>query len=91
MLHSNPVVDVPGGRPGTSDASARPHPAAENAQPGSFSVLGTVPIWVLSGLRLVRTGFGRLPNGWPVGLYSLSRPEGEREPSAADLVPRRST
>jgi hypothetical protein len=48
----------------------------------SMEVLGSVPIWVLSGLRLERMGERLVAPGWAVGVYRTAD-EGEKE-----VVPR---
>jgi hypothetical protein len=45
--------------------------------------MGTVPVWVLSGLRLERVGQQRLPNGWVVGVYQMEAAEFEPEEPAS--------
>jgi|GEM_PF-4974761 len=58
----------------------------------SMEVLGSVPIWVLSGLRLERTGARIVAPGWAVGVYR-TEDDGEREivppPSARKRKSRR--
>lgn len=44
----------------------------------SMEVLGSVPIWVLSGLRLVRTGSRTVVTGWEVGVYRMGLPPRRR-------------
>lgn len=39
-----------------------------------MEVLGSVPIWVLSGLRLERVGHRMVSNQWPVGVYRMDVP-----------------
>lgn len=36
-----------------------------------MEVLGSVPIWVLSGLRLHRVGWRHLQSGWVVGVFEM--------------------
>jgi hypothetical protein len=38
----------------------------------NMEVLGSVPIWVLSGLRLKRTGSRRITAGWEVGVFRIN-------------------
>ncbi|MEK7391184.1 MAG: hypothetical protein AAB214_01345 [Fibrobacterota bacterium] len=36
-----------------------------------MEVLGSVPIWVLAGLRMHRVGWRHLQSGWVVGVYEI--------------------
>lgn len=36
-----------------------------------MEVLGSVPVWVLGGLRLHRKGWRHLQAGWVVGVYMM--------------------
>ena len=36
-----------------------------------MEVLGSVPVWVLGGLRLHRKGWKHLQSGWVVGVYVM--------------------
>lgn len=38
----------------------------------SMEVLGSVPVWVLSGLRLERMGSREVSTGWNVGVYRMA-------------------
>ena len=40
-----------------------------------LEVMGSVPLWVLCGLRLKRTGWRSLDSGWTVGLYRMDTDE----------------
>jgi len=44
----------------------------------SMEVLGSVPVWVLSGLRLERMGSRTVATGWEVGVYRM-KPSNEHE------------
>jgi hypothetical protein len=69
MLDPNPVTE------NFQLASSKP----ERRLPGdafasdfrSMEVLGSVPVWVLSGLRLERTGSRLVAAGWEVGVYRM--------------------
>lgn len=39
----------------------------------SIEVLGSAPVWVLSGLRLERTGSRLVSSGWEVGVFHIGR------------------
>lgn len=52
-----------------------------------MEVLGSVPVWVLGGLRLHRKGWRHLQAGWVVGVYEMdisAIAEAPDEDSAAD-------
>ena len=37
-----------------------------------LEIMGSVPIWVLSGLRVEWTGWRSLDSGWTVGVYRMN-------------------
>jgi len=63
MVSPNPMV-------GHSE-SAPADPAASDLGDQVLEVLGTVPVWVLGGMRLERLGERTMPNGWVVGVYQM--------------------
>ena len=69
MLDPNPSTEPIDHR--SSDREGR----IQNIVPASdlhgMEVLGSVPIWVLSGLRLERMGSRTVATGWEVGVYRM--------------------
>jgi len=53
-----------------------------------MEVLGSVPIWVLSGLRLERTGARQVAPGWAVGVYRTGE-DGQTETVPSPATPKR--
>jgi hypothetical protein len=54
----------------------------------SMEVLGSVPIWVLTGLRLERTGARLVAPGWVVGVYK-TEDDGQTEVVPSPAAPKR--
>jgi len=46
-------------------------PSLTLAELHGMEVLGSVPVWVLSGLRMHRVGWRHLQSGWVVGVYEI--------------------
>ena len=46
-------------------------PASSLTNLHGLEVMGSVPIWVLSGLRLHRVGWKHMQSGWVVGVYEM--------------------
>jgi len=50
---------------------ALPPDLAQLSDMEELEIMGSVPIWILSGLRLERTGWRSLDSGWTVGIYRM--------------------
>ena len=80
MVSPNPMV-------GHSE-SAPADPAASDLEVSAevgdqvLEVLGSVPVWVLGGMRLERLGERKMPNGWVVGVYQMDVAEFDSEDSS---------
>ena len=73
-LDSNP--DAPVLSSEASPQQAAPAvPALSLADLQAMEVLGSLPVWVLSGLRLKRIGWRHLQSGWVVGVFKMDVPE----------------
>lgn len=77
QLPASSPQDTDQDRPRGDSASTEPDSARD------LRIMGTVPVWVLSGLRLERVGQQRLPNGWVVGVYQMEAAEFEPEEPAS--------
>lgn len=79
MVSSNPMV----GRPESAPADPAPDLEGSPAEVDQvLEVLGTVPVWVLGGMRLERLGERQMPNGWVVGVYQMDIAEFDSEESS---------
>jgi hypothetical protein len=68
-LDETPEVPVTSILP-TEDATEAT-PTLTLAELHGMEVLGSVPVWVLSGLRMHRVGWRHLQSGWVVGVYEI--------------------
>lgn len=80
MVSSNPMVGQ------SESAPAAPTVSELVATGGTYDqvleVLGSVPVWVLGGMRLERLGERTMENGWVVGVYQMDVAEYESEDSS---------
>lgn len=77
MVSSNPMVGH--SESASADSAAADLGASAGEVEQVLEVLGTVPVWVLGGMRLERLGERRMPNGWVVGVYQMDIAEFESE------------
>ncbi|HQF53962.1 MAG TPA: hypothetical protein PK208_02460 [Fibrobacteria bacterium] len=71
-MTSDETPQVPTISPSILYAASQPGgPALTVADLHGMEVLGSVPVWVLGGLRLHRKGWRHLQAGWVVGVYEM--------------------
>ena len=69
MLDPNPTT--PGIRPISSNQTLERQRLVPSEDFHSLEILGSVPVWGLTGLRLERLGIRRISEGWEVGVYRM--------------------
>ncbi len=71
-MTSDETPQVPATSPSILQAASQPGaPALTLSDLHGMEVLGSVPVWVLGGLRLHRKGWRHLQAGWVVGVYLM--------------------
>jgi len=80
MVSPNPMVGH--SESATADPAASGLDASPDMGDQVLEVLGTVPVWVLGGMRLERLGERKMPNGWVVGVYQMDIAEFDSEDSS---------
>ena len=71
-MKSEETPEVPTSSPTILQAANQPGgPVLTLEDLHGMEVLGSVPVWILGGLRLHRKGWKHLQTGWVVGVYVM--------------------